>query len=50
MVNRNEATQVHYQSAYFIVRWMLGILFLLLVFRFKDRLSVDGWLERKQAD
>lgn len=26
------------------------ILFLLLMFRFKDRLSVDGWLERKQAD
>lgn len=25
------------------------IIFLLLMFRYKDRLSVDGWLEHKQA-
>lgn len=26
------------------------IIFLLLMFEYKDRLSVDGWMERKRAD
>ena len=29
MPKQIEATQAHYQSAYFIVRWILGILFLM---------------------
>ncbi len=29
MPNQTEATQKHYRTAYFIVRWILGILFLM---------------------